>query len=159
MPVPEGYPHKLPFDNTVGQDAFRVVPDAPDLFDVDDDFKKLNCYNGNEMLMLKGTKFPYTAEHIAEWKRCKNDIYYFLMNYAKIISLDHGEIKFKLFQYQKNMIKMMQENRFSIHLLPRQMGKCYTKETMITVRNKNTGEIEEISIGDFIEAVKARKGA
>lgn len=157
MPVPEGYPHKLPFDNEIGKDAFRPVPEAPVLLDVDDDFKRLNCYNGNEALMLKGTNFPYTPEQMKEIKRCKNDIYYFLMNYAKIISLDHGEIKFKLFQYQKNMIKMMDENRFSIHLLPRQMGKCYTDDTVIKIRNKVTGLVEEITIGDFKERIK--KGA
>ena len=158
MPVPDNYPHKLPFDNEEGQDAFRIVKDAPDLFDVDDDFKKLNCYNSNEMLMLKGTKFPYTIDHLKEIKKCKYDIFYFLMNYAKIITLDGGEQKFKLYQYQKNMIKLMDENRFTIHLLPRQMGKCYTDDTVIKIRNKTTGLIEEITIGEFNARIK-QKGA
>lgn len=156
MPVPEDWKFELPFDNNIGKDAFRTVLEAPDVPDVDEDFKKMNCYNSNEALMLKGTKFAYSPEQMKEIKRCKNDIFYFLMNYAKIVTLDQGEIKFKLFQYQKNMIKMMDENRFSIHLLPRQMGKCYTDDTVIRIRNKTTGIIESITIGEL----KARtKGA
>lgn len=120
MPVPSDYKFDLPFTNGDGlDDVFRPIPPAPVLADVDEDYKKINCYKSNELLMAKGTKFPYTPEHIAEWKRCREDIFYFLINYATINTLDHGVTKFNLFQYQKNMIKMMHDNRFNIYLLPR----------------------------------------
>ena len=119
MPVPHDYEFDLPFDNSIGQDAFRVVPPAPSLFDVNEEFKQANCYNGNLSLMQINVKLPWTPEWKQELKKCKADTFYFLMNYGKIISLNDGEINFKLFQYQKNMIKLMHENRFTINLLPR----------------------------------------
>lgn len=30
-----------------------------------------------------------------------------------------------------------------------QMGKCVKKETYITIRNKKTGDVEQIEIGKF----------
>lgn len=123
MPVPKDYKFDLPFENGEGlDDVFRDVPAAPNLDDVGQDFKRLNCYKSNEGLMAKGVTFPYSDAHKAEFKRCKNDIFYFLMNYATIVSLDDGIMKFKLYQYQKNMIKLFQDNRFTIALLPRQLG-------------------------------------
>lgn len=159
MPVPEGYEFALPFDNNIGMDAFRDVGKAPELADVDDDFKKLNCYKGNQSLMGANVKVPMTQEHIDEFLKCKNDIFYFLMNYGKIISLNDGEINFSLYQYQKNMIKLMDENRFVVNLLPRQMGKCSEKDTMIKVRNKKTGEIIETTIEEFQKLCKQKKDA
>lgn len=154
MPVPADYAFPLPFDNEIGMDAFRDVPKSPFLEDVDDDFKKLNCYKGNQSLKGNNVKVPMTDEHIAEFKRCKNDIFYFLMNYGKIISLNDGEINFSLYQYQKNMIKLMDENRFVVNLLPRQMGKCSEKDTLIKIRNKKTGEITELTIEEFHQLSK-----
>jgi ATP-dependent Clp protease ATP-binding subunit ClpC len=37
---------------------------------------------------------------------------------------------------------------------PTGVGKCFTGETLITIRNKETGEIEEISIKDFKHKLK-----
>lgn len=155
MPVPSDYKFDLPFENGEGlNDVFRDIPKAPNLPDVDDEYKKLNCYNKNEMLMAKGTKFPYTPEHAAEWRRCRDDVFYFLINYATINTIDKGTIKFQLYQYQKNMIHVMNSTRNSIFLLPRQMGKCVQAETYITIRNKTTGDIEQIEICKFHEMIK-----
>ena len=37
------------------------------------------------------------------------------------------------------------------------MGKCNEKGNLIRVRNKRTGEIEEITVKDFHERIKAKK--
>ena len=34
-------------------------------------------------------------------------------------------------------------------ICPEQMGKCVSGDTKITVRNKNTGEVKEVTIRDF----------
>jgi hypothetical protein len=47
------------------------------------------------------------------------------------------------------MLKSFDEKRFIINLLPRQMGKCVSGDTMIKIRSKKTGEIKEISIMEF----------
>lgn len=155
MPIPEGYEFPLPFDNDIGMDAFRDVPKSPILDDVDDDFKKLNCYKGNQSLMGANVKVPMTDAHIAEFKRCKNDIFYFLMNYGKIISLNDGEINFSLYQYQKNMIKLMDENRFVVNLLPRQMGKALDGDTDI-LTDSGFKKIKDIIVGDKVYTPKGK---
>jgi hypothetical protein len=36
------------------------------------------------------------------------------------------------------------------------IGKCYSYETNITVRNKKTGEVKSIKVGDFYEQNKSK---
>lgn len=131
---PTYYAYPIPFDPEVGMDVFSPTDVAPEVEDVDKEFKTINCYNNNISIMKSGIEFPYTEAQLAELKKCKNDILYFIVNYCKIVTLKHGVQKFKLFQYQKNAIKVMHENRFSIFKFPRQMGKCITGDTNITVK-------------------------
>ena len=45
-----------------------------------------NPFYENNTLLLKGDLvFERTEEEIEEWKRCKNDIIYFVENYCKIV--------------------------------------------------------------------------
>ena len=68
-------------------------------------------------------KTQYTPEMIAEWKRCRKDIIYFAETYCAITHIDYGTIKVQLRDYQKDMLKIMHENRMSVHKLSRQLGK------------------------------------
>ncbi|QBO62307.1 putative large terminase protein [Escherichia phage vB_EcoM_G2248] len=68
-------------------------------------------------------KTQYTPEMIAEWKRCRKDIVYFAETYCAITHIDYGTIKVQLRDYQKDMLKIMHENRMSAHKLSRQLGK------------------------------------
>lgn len=145
----ENYQYKLPFDNTEGKDVFRYVPPAPEIEDVDEDFKEKHCYKNDTFIRGPYVQYPYTQEQLDEMKRCKNDSFYFIQNYVKINTLDHGVQLFEPFQYQKNMIKMMDENRFTIFTTSRQAGKCVHGDTEMTVRNKRTGDIETVSIAEF----------
>lgn len=144
------YTHNLPFDNTVGADAFRDVAVAPEIEDVSDEFKESHCYKGITTLKGANVEIDYTDEMIDEVGKCANDVYYFLQNYAYIQDMDAGSYqKFNLYQYQKNMIKLADENRFTIFLLGRQAGKCVDGRSMVTVRNKKTGEVRRLSIDEF----------
>lgn len=151
----ENYPYELPFDNSIGKDVFRDIPKAPELPDVDNDFKEKNCYKRDINLKSSAVQYPYTQAHLDEIKKCKDDVFYFILNYAKITTLDEGVTNFNLYQYQKNMIKIMDENRFCIFTTSRQAGKCVTYDTKITIRNKNTGKIQDIKIGDFYQIQKS----
>lgn len=146
--------HGLPFDINEGRDPFREIPPCPEIEDVSDEFKEANCYMGNHKVMRAGVQINYTDEMIDEIDKCENDILYFLINYGRIVSLDKGVIPFGLFQYQKNMIKLIEENRFTIFNFPRQMGKCVDGKTTITVRNKTTGKVEDIMIEKFFNRLK-----
>ena len=49
-----------------------------------------------------------------------------LLNYIKIVSLDHGVIPFRLYDFQENLIRSFHEKRFTICKMPRQTGKSTT---------------------------------
>ena len=117
--------------------------------DVDVEKEGRNCYKNNSLLMAKGVQLPLTQEHIDEIKKVANDIEYFIRTYVKIITLDSGPQLFGLHDYQKDWINKCQNNKFVIGKWSRQSGKCVTEDTMITVRNKNTNEVETIPIGIF----------
>ena len=106
-------------------------------------------YNGNPNLKLPGTKQALTLEQIQELYRCSIDPVYWAEKYIKIVSVDHGVIPIKLYDFQKEIIESTLNNRRTIVLTGRQQGKCCTKNTLINIRNKKTGQVYEIEIGLF----------
>ena len=64
-----------------------------------------------------------TAEQIAEFNRCANDVIYFVRNYIYIQHPVKGKVKFDLYDYQENLIHEMSEHRNVIVLSARQTGK------------------------------------
>ena len=80
-------------------------------------------YNGNVKLKKAGVKQIITVFEQQEFVRCKLDPHYFIRTYVKTISLDHGLVAFDLYPYQDRMIDHMANNRFSIFMTSRQMGK------------------------------------
>lgn len=87
---------------------------------------KDECYNGIFNLKKAGVEVSLTAEQAEEMWKCANDVHYFINTYCKIISLDHGLVNFKTYEYQNRMIDKIKNNRFTIFLWPRQMGKSTT---------------------------------
>lgn len=114
-------------------------------------------YLGKDNLRNSGAEIEMTPEQQMEWIKCSRDPFYFIEKYVYIISLDDGKIKFSLRDYQRSMLETCMNNRFSIMLLPRQFGKCVSINTMIKVRNKSTGIVEEISMGEFYSRAENKK--
>jgi hypothetical protein len=108
-------------------------------------------YNGNASLKRLGVEISYTKEQIAEIVRCSEDPIYFIKNYVKIVNVDKGLIPFDMWPFQENMVNTFHNNRFCIAKMPRQVGKCLQLNTPIRLRNKRTGEIIEMTIGEFYE--------
>lgn len=71
-------------------------------------------------------EIEFTAENVAQLKRCSRDPIYFIENFVKIKHPTKGQLPFKLRHYQKNMIMMFMENRYNIILSARQTGKSET---------------------------------
>lgn len=107
---------------------------------------KTISFDGNTNLKGAGTKLAFTKEHVEEYLKCKEDIQYFAEQYYHIISIDEGLQKIIMRDYQKNLVTHFIDNRFSIVLASRQ---CVTGDAKIRIRNKKTGEIENISIAEF----------
>ena len=115
-------------------------------------------YNGNASLKRLGVEISYTKEQIAEIVRCSEDPIYFIKNYVKIVNVDKGLIPFDMWPFQENMVNTFHNNRFCIAKMPRQVGKCFYINTPIKLRNKRTGEIIEMTIGEFYEQQSKRSG-
>jgi hypothetical protein len=83
-------------------------------------------YLGNPNLKKANVAVEFTQEQIIEFIKCKNDPVYFAKNYIKIVSLDYGEIPFKMYPFQEKLINNFHGNRFNICRMPRQTGKSTT---------------------------------
>ena len=106
-------------------------------------------YNSNSNLKAAGVSIDFSPEQVQEYIKCSTDPVYFIENYCKIVSLDHGLIPFKLYDCQKDKVNVIHENRRVILMEGRQQGKCFAKDTKYTIRNKKTGETLEITAEDF----------
>lgn len=65
----------------------------------------------------------YTPENVAELAKCMQDPIYFLTKYVKITHPLHGSVPFELYDYQIEMVKAIHENKDTVLLCSRQMGK------------------------------------
>ena len=88
-------------------------------------------YNANSNLKAAGVSIPFTEEQVSEYLKCAKDPIYFIETYCKIISLDHGLVAFKLYECQKEKVKIIHENRKVILMEGRQQGKTTTSAAYI----------------------------
>jgi hypothetical protein len=115
-------------------------------------------YLGNANLKRTGVEIAYTEEQVAEIIKCTVDPVYFIRNYVKIVNVDRGLIPFEMWPFQEDMVRTFHDNRFCIAKMPRQVGKCFCINTLIKLRNKKTGEVIEMTIGEFYEQQSKRSG-
>lgn len=73
----------------------------------------------------------YTVMQKLEYVKCSRDIIYFTEKYVKIISIDEGIIPFKLYPFQKKLLRRYSEFRFNIAMQCRQSGKTQTTASYI----------------------------
>jgi len=85
--------------------------------------EKNSVYLGNPNLKKVNVPVEFTQEQIQEFDNCSKDPLYFIKNYVKIVSLDEGLVPFEMYDFQKDIIGTMHNNRFTICKLPRQSGK------------------------------------
>lgn len=85
----------------------------------------LPFYEGKQFLRKGNIVFEYTDEEIHEIVRCASDIVYFAEKYA-VVMTDEGIRQVKLRDYQKEMLRNFQHERFNVVLASRQMGKTVT---------------------------------
>lgn len=83
-------------------------------------------YQGNPNLKRSGQAIEWDENLVKEYVKCSRDPIYFAENYMKIVTLNKGLVNFTLRDYQKDMIKAMNENRYCAFNLARQSGKSIT---------------------------------
>lgn len=85
-----------------------------------------SAYRDNPLLKRSGVEHAYTQEQVDEYIRCAKDPVYFAANYIKIVNVDKGLMPFEMWDFQKEMIRLFEQNRFCITKCPRQVGKTTT---------------------------------
>jgi len=90
-----------------------------------------DVYLGNPNLKKSGIPLEFTKEQIQEYVKCSKDPVYFAKNYVKIVNVDRGLIPFEMYDFQEDMVRTFNNNRFSICKLPRQTGKSTTTTAYI----------------------------
>ena len=89
-------------------------------------FKLREGFRGNPKLRPAGLIIPYTEDQVKEILKCRKDIVYFAENYYKIITLDKGLQTIKLYDFQKDLLRTIQNEKRIIVLASRQVGKTTT---------------------------------
>lgn len=106
-----------------------------------------NVKSADDEQMVSPEDAAYFAKEIL---KCKEDPVYFAEKYFYIISFK-GKQLIELYDKQKEMLNNYINYPFSITLSQRQGGKCVTGKTKITVRNKKTKKIEQITISELLQ--------
>lgn len=88
-------------------------------------------YHGNPNLKPIGLSLQFTPEQIQEIVKCQNDPIYFIENYCFIVTLDHGLKLFKLYECQREKVKVILGNRKVVLMEGRQQGKTVTAAACI----------------------------
>ena len=101
---------------------------------------KSSTYNSNANVKAANVSVHFTEEQVREYVKCKDDPVYFIGTYCKIISLDHGLVPFKLYDYQIRFINTIHKENLIVSMQPRQSGKTQTVAAYIlhyTIFNDN----------------------
>jgi hypothetical protein len=93
---------------------------------ITEDILSKTSYKGNPNLKRINEKIDWSPELVSEYVKCSEDPVYFIETYMKIININDGLVNFKLYDYQKEMIRSFAKNRFNIVTTARQAGKSTT---------------------------------
>lgn len=98
-----------------------------------------------------------TQQELAEFMKCVNPIsgfLYFLQTHYWIQHPTKGAMVFQPYEYQIDLARNMHENRLSINLLSRQLGKCCSESTLVTIKNPKSGVMYRIPMGEWYKLLK-----
>lgn len=104
----------------------EAVDDGVDLSKITNPF-----WDGNPEWRDKNIVFEYTEEEVEELKKCASDVIYFANTYCYAMT-DEGVANIKLRDYQEDILKDFQDNRFCVFLAPRQVGKTISTSIFLT---------------------------
>ena len=118
-------------------------------------------FKNNPGVRRPGLRFAMTQEELNEYLRCKLSVYYFAEHFCKI-KLEDGSIgSMKLREYQKEIIKLYTENRYSILMASRQSGKTVSAAivmlwTVLFNRDKGVMVVANVSntVKEIIRKIK-----
>ena len=90
-----------------------------------DAFNRDISYNGIKTLKRPYTQLSLTPDHLNELEVCRNDIFYFVRYYCKILT-KNGITRPEIRDYQNEFLGMLSSGDDVVASLPRQSGKSVT---------------------------------
>lgn len=112
---------------------------------------KGSIFDSPTLLKKPYQKFGLTPEQNAEFLRCAIDPVYFIDNYIYVQHATKGKVQLKLFDYQKELIRVYWKHRNVIAMASRQLGKSVTDNTIIRCDD------EEVKISSLINLTFRQK--
>lgn len=88
-------------------------------------------YLGNPLLKKARKQISWTPEMLQEFLKCAEDPVYFAEKYIQIVHVDRGLIPIKLYDYQKEIVEKITNNRRVTVVTSRQAGKTTTAAAII----------------------------
>lgn len=83
-------------------------------------------YLGNPNLKRANVPVEFTPEQVEEFIKCSTSPTYFIENYILIVNIDQGLIPFNMYSFQRDIVELVEKERFVICKMPRQTGKTTT---------------------------------
>jgi hypothetical protein len=90
-----------------------------------------NGYRGNSNLKPKNIQLEWSQERLQEYLKCAKDPIYFAEKYIQIVHVDRGLIPIILYDYQKEIMEKIANNRRVTVNTSRQAGKTTTAVAVI----------------------------
>jgi len=109
-------------------------------------------YNGIRVLKREKTELDLNTLHKIEIEKCKKSFKYFRSNYC-FITTKTGLARPEPRRYQVFLEDELLSLEDLVVLYPRQSGKCNDFSTIINIKNKHTGELVKMPIGEFHEMI------
>lgn len=111
--------------------------------------KNYKGYLGNQLIKRAGVQIEWNQETLTEYLKCSKNPVYFAENYMNIVDADGNLQKIKLYDYQKEIISSLHNNRRTIVLTARQAGKALPLDTPIATPDgyKTMGELK---VDDYV---------
>lgn len=116
--------------------------------------------NGDiEIIKKPHQKEIWTQTQILEVARCIKNPIYFIKNYLKVQHPLKGSIPLELYPYQETIIDSFKDQRNTILLTGRQMGKCVWFNSLITFNDTKTkiGKLIKLNTKEKIVAYLENK--
>ena len=98
-------------------------------------------YSGNVNLLKPDLNYQYTEDEIREIQKCKTDICYFAEKYCKLTT-DDGIRNIELRKYQRRILDGFKNNKYSILISSRQIGKCFFPTESVDISGKDMSFLE-----------------
>jgi hypothetical protein len=101
----------------------------------------------NDFVKKPNKKTDYTEEQLKELMMCEDDPFYFIERFMKVQHPKKGSLPLILYPFQRRLIEAFHGNNKVVGLTARQMGKCVTGDTHVSVNGEHTEIASLVNMG------------